>query len=103
MRLASRERDGRVRARHLDAGGALLITVAVGALVFAVAQAGIAGVGSADMLILLALSALAFVTDEERQADPLVRPALMRARGLRSASALMLLLGLWNGGEMLVL
>lgn len=93
-------------ARHLDTGGAVLITVAVGALVFAVSQAGIAGVGSADVLIPLGLSALAavaFVADEQRHADPLVRPALLRAGGLRSASALMLLLGLWNGGEMLVL
>src|ERR1022692_2032387 len=92
--------------RHLDTAGAALITLAVGALVFAVSQAGITGVGSAGMLIPLGLSAAAaaaFVAGEQRHAEPLVRPALLRARGLRSASALMLLLGLWNGGEMLVL
>jgi EmrB/QacA subfamily drug resistance transporter len=92
--------------RHLDAAGAVLITLAVGALVFAVSEAGIAGVRSASTLIPLGLSAVAaaaFVAGERRQADPLVRPALLRARGLRGASTLMLLLGLWNGGEMLVL
>jgi predicted MFS family arabinose efflux permease len=40
---------------------------------------------------------------EQRRADPLVQPALLRVRGLRNASTLMLLLGVWNGGEMLVL
>jgi EmrB/QacA subfamily drug resistance transporter len=92
--------------RHLDTVGAALITVAVGALVFAVSQAGITGVGSASALIplgLAAVAAAAFVAGEQRHADPLVRPALLRARGLRNASTLMLLLGLWNGGEMLVL
>jgi len=92
--------------RHLDVVGAVLITLTVGALVVAVSQAGITGLGSASMLIPLGVSAVAavtFVAAEQRHADPLVRPALLRARGLRSASTLMLLLGLWNGGEMLVL
>lgn len=92
--------------RHLDTTGAVLITFAVAALVFAVSQAGIAGVGSVSVLIPLALSALAaaaFMAAEQRRADPLVQPALLRVRGLRSASTLMLLLGVWNGGEMLVL
>ena len=73
---------------------------------FATSQAGIAGLASAQVLIPLGLSVLAaaaFAVAEERHADPLVRPALLRVRGLREASALMLLLGLWNGGEMLVL
>jgi EmrB/QacA subfamily drug resistance transporter len=92
--------------RHLDTTGAVLITLAVAALVFAVSQAGISGVGSASVLIPLGLSVLAaatFVAAEQRRADPLVRPALLRTRALRSSSTLMLLLGLWNGGEMLVL
>jgi EmrB/QacA subfamily drug resistance transporter len=92
--------------RHLDTTGAVLITFAVAALVFAVSQAGIAGVGSASVLIPLALSALAavaFLAAEQRRADPLVQPALLRGRGLRNASTLMLLVGVWNGGEMLVL
>jgi EmrB/QacA subfamily drug resistance transporter len=92
--------------RHLDTVGAVLITVAVGALVFAVSQAAITGLGSASTLIplgLAALAATALVADERRHADPLIRPAMMRSRALRSAGTLMLLLGLWNGGEMLVL
>ena len=92
--------------RHLDTVGAGLITLAVGGLVFAVSEAGVAGVGSARALIPLGLSALAaaaFVAAEKRHADPLIRPGLLRARPLRSATALMLLLGVWNGGELLVL
>jgi EmrB/QacA subfamily drug resistance transporter len=92
--------------RHLDTKGALLITFAVATLVFAVSQAGITGVGSASVLVPLGLAALAvtaFAVAERRSADPLVRPGLLRVRGLRTASTLMLLLGLWNGGEMLVL
>jgi hypothetical protein len=101
-----RESKGPRAGRRLDGLGAALITVAVAALVYAVSQAGITGFGSVSMLVSLALPALAataFAVTEHRHADPLVRPALLRARGLRSASALMLLLGLWNGGEMLVL
>ncbi|MFF7473689.1 MFS transporter [Streptomyces sp. NPDC008092] len=92
--------------RHLDTVGATLITGSVAALVYAVSQAGITGMGSAGVLIPLGLSVLgfvAFLAVEQRRADPLVRPAMLRARGLRSAGTLMLLLGLWNGGEMLVL
>ncbi|MFF1640681.1 MFS transporter [Streptomyces sp. NPDC058246] len=92
--------------RHLDAAGALLITLAVGALVFAVSQAGLTGIGSTAVLVPLGVSVLAaaaFAANEHRHADPLVQPALLHKHELRSASALMLLLGLWNGGEMLVL
>jgi EmrB/QacA subfamily drug resistance transporter len=104
--LLLRESRLPLAGRRLDARGAVLITVAIAALVFAVSQAGVAGLGSASTLIPLGLSAAAaaaFVAAEQRHADPLVRPALLRARGLRSASTLMLLVGLWNGGEMLVL
>ncbi|MGY4981398.1 MFS transporter [Streptomyces sp. 900105755] len=92
--------------RHLDTAGAVLVTGAVAALVYAVSQAGTTGVGSAGVLIPLGLSVLGFVAFlevEQRRADPLVRPALLRTCGLRSAGTLMMLLGLWNGGEMLVL
>ncbi|MEV6056965.1 MFS transporter [Streptomyces sp. NPDC052107] len=92
--------------RHLDTSGALLITLAVAALVFAVSQTATTGVDSVAVLAPLALSALAgavFVANERRHADPLVQPALLRIHGLRNAGTLMLLLGLWNGGEMLVL
>lgn len=49
------------------------------------------------------MAAAAFLLAEQRHPDPLVRPGLLRSRGLRGASTLMLLLGSWNGGEMLVL
>jgi EmrB/QacA subfamily drug resistance transporter len=92
--------------RHMDATGAVLITLAVAALVFGVSQAGTAGLTSPIVLAslgLAAVAAVAFFAAEQRHADPLVRPGLLRVRGLRSASLLMLLLGVWNGGEMLVL
>jgi EmrB/QacA subfamily drug resistance transporter len=92
--------------RRLDTTGAALITTAVAALVFAVSQAGTTGPGSASTLIPLGLSALvgaAFAAAEHRHPDPLIRPSLLRPGGLRTAATLMLLLGLWNGGEMLVL
>jgi predicted MFS family arabinose efflux permease len=43
------------------------------------------------------------VAAERRHPDPLVRPGLLRLPGLRTASTMNLLLGLWNGGEMIVL
>ncbi|HEV2374643.1 MAG TPA: MFS transporter [Streptosporangiaceae bacterium] len=92
--------------RRLDAVGAALITTAAASLVFAVSQAGVTGLGSATTLVPLGLSVLAgaaFTVAEQRHPDPLIRPGLLRARGLRNAATLMLLLGLWNGGEMLVL
>jgi EmrB/QacA subfamily drug resistance transporter len=92
--------------RHLDTTGAVLVTTAVAALVFGVSQAGITGPGSVGALVPLGLSGLAgaaFTVAEQRQADPLIRPSLLRPGGLRTAAILMLLLGLWNGGEMLVL
>ncbi|MFF4308148.1 MFS transporter [Streptomyces sp. NPDC001601] len=104
-RLLSESRLSRA-GRHLDTAGAVLVTGAVAALVYAVSQAATTGLGSADVLVPLGLSVLgfaAFLEVEQRRADPLVRPALLRTCGLRSAGALMLLLGLWNGGEMLVL
>jgi predicted MFS family arabinose efflux permease len=84
----------------------MLISFTVAALVFAVSQVAIAGLGSDRALIPLGLSALAaaaFAVAERHSSDPLVPAGLLRARGLRSASTLMLLLGLWNGGELLVL
>src|SRR5581483_11269605 len=50
-----------------------------------------------------AATAAAFARAEARHPDPLIRPALLRRRGLRDGSTLAFLLGLWNGGELLVL
>jgi EmrB/QacA subfamily drug resistance transporter len=96
-------RPGRTR---LDAGGALLITTAVAAVVFAVSQGTVIGSSSPAALaalLLAAVAAVAFAVVERHHPDPLVRASLLRRPGLRTGSVLTLLLGVWNGGEMLVL
>ena len=99
----SRARHG---GRRLDVTGALLVTVAVAALVFAVSQ--LAELGWTSPVVLAALmlavtSVTAFVAVERHHPDPLVRPGLLRMPGLRTASTMNVLLGLWNAGEMIVL
>ncbi len=92
--------------RRLDARGALLITISMAALVFAVSQANTSGWLSPAILAALAIfvgGAAAFVIAERRHADPLLPAALIRRPSLRTAGTINLLLGLWNGGEMLVL
>ena len=104
-RLLGRAREPRSE-RRLDLGGALLVTLSVAALVFAIAQVGVLGLAAPAPLAALALaiaSAAAFVAVERRHPDPLVRPQLLRLPGLRKASTMNLLLGLWNAGEMIVL
>jgi EmrB/QacA subfamily drug resistance transporter len=96
--------DGR-RAR-LDVGGAVLITSSIALLVLAVSEAGLDGLFSPVVLaalVLSAVSAAAFVRVERRHADPLVPLRLLQLPGLRAAGAMMVLVGLWNGGELLVL
>src|ERR1700739_3172818 len=76
------------------------------ALVFAVSEANVAGWLSPLILaaiIVFAAGTCAFVIAERRHPDPLLPAALMRRPTLRTAGWLNLLLGLWNGGEMLVL
>jgi EmrB/QacA subfamily drug resistance transporter len=95
------------RAGHrLDIGGALLITSAVAALVFAVSQAYVLGWSSPAVLGALALSAAAgtaFAAVERRHPEPLVPASVARRPNLRKASTMNLLLGLWNAGELIVL
>jgi MFS family permease len=95
-----------VASRFVQGAGALLVTAAVAALVFAVSQVDALGWGSPAVLAALALAAAsvaAFVAAERYQRDPLVRPGLLRMPGLRTASTMNALLGLWNAGEMIVL
>jgi EmrB/QacA subfamily drug resistance transporter len=104
-RLLGRGEEQRER-RRLDVGGALLITLVVASVVFAVSQGGAAGWTSPLVLGAagLALAALAgFAVTEGHTADPLVRGNLLRLGSLRKSGALIMLLGAWNGGEMLVL
>ena len=93
-------------ARRLDIGGAVTITAAVAALVYAVSQAPARGWTSLVVLSALAAAAVAgaaFVLVERRHADPLLRPGLLRLPSLRSAGTASLLMGAWSAGEMLVL
>jgi EmrB/QacA subfamily drug resistance transporter len=104
-RLLGRSREERGQ-RRLDIGGAALITGAIAAVVFAVSQGGVAGWTSPGVLGALALAgaaAGAFAVVERRHPDPLVRGDVLRLPSLRKGGALILLLGVWNGGEMLVL
>lgn len=92
--------------RHLDIGGALLITGSIAAIVFAVSQGGALGwtspvvLGAAGIAV---ASAAAFALVESRHPDPLIRRGLLRLPSLRMGGVLIVLLGIWNGGEMLTL
>jgi EmrB/QacA subfamily drug resistance transporter len=104
-RLLGRGREPRVR-RRLDIGGAVLITAAIAAAVFAVSEGGAAGWTSPLVLAAAAAAGIAFIAfamAESHHPDPLVRADLLRLRSLRKGGALILLLGIWNGGELLVL
>jgi EmrB/QacA subfamily drug resistance transporter len=95
------------RPKHrLDIRGALLITSAVTLLVFAVSQGAISGWTSPLVIaaaVIAGAAAAVFVKAEARHPEPLIRPALLHRSGLRNATTLAFLMGLWNGGEMLVL
>jgi EmrB/QacA subfamily drug resistance transporter len=103
---AARSSKTQRTAHRLDVRGALLITSAVTLLVFAVSQVVVLGWTSPLVItaaITAAASAVVFLKAEARHPEPLVRPTLLHRRGLRDGTTLAFLLGLWNGGEMLVL
>jgi len=94
------------QARRLDIRGALLITTAVALVVLAVSQGVVLGWTSPLVIaaiVIAAAAAAAFFKNEARHPDPLVRLSLLHRPGLRNGSTLSFLLGLWNGGEMLIL
>ena len=104
-RLLGESRD-RGTQRHLDVWGAAAITTAVAAAVFAVSQSAVAGWVSpvtGGAVLTAVAAAVAFWLVEQRHADPLVRADLLKLPGLRKASTVNILLGLWNAGEMIVL
>ena len=91
---------------NLDLRGALLITSAVALLVFAMSQGVVLGWTSPLVIaaVLAAVAAtLAFGMAEARHPAPLIRLSLLRRPSLRNGSTLSFLLGLWNGGEMLIM
>ena len=94
------------RTTGLDIRGALLITTAIALIVFAVSQGVVDGWTSPLIIAAIALAAVAtaaFGKAEATHPQPLIRPSLLRRQGLRNGTTLAFLLGLWNGGEMLVM
>jgi EmrB/QacA subfamily drug resistance transporter len=91
---------------QLDLRGALLITAAVALVVFAVSQGAAFG-WTSPLIVVAALAAVAavlvFTMAEHHHPAPLIRPGLLHRKGIRDGTALAFLLGLWNGGEMLVM
>jgi MFS family permease len=95
-----------VRGRRLDLRGAVLITAAVALAVFSISQGDVLGWTSPFVLgaaVIAAAAAACFVAAETRHPAPLVRPRLLLRPGLRDGAVLAFLLGVWNGGELLVL
>ena len=108
VRTAATRTAGTARTgiRRLDLRGALLITGAVTLIVFAVSQGVVLGWTSPLVIAAVIIAAAAtagFAKAEARHPDPLIRLALLHRKGLREGTTLAFLLGLWNGGEMLVL
>jgi EmrB/QacA subfamily drug resistance transporter len=96
----------RQRGRRLDVRGAVLITAAVALAVFGISQGDVLGWTSPLVLgaaVIAVGAAACFVVAETRHPAPLVRPRLLLRPGLRNGATLAFLLGVWNGGELLVL
>jgi EmrB/QacA subfamily drug resistance transporter len=96
----------RQRGSRLDVRGAVLITVAIALAVFSISQGDVLGWTSPLVLgaaVIAVGAAACFVVAETRHPAPLVRPRLLLRPGLRNGAALAFLLGVWNGGELLVL
>jgi predicted MFS family arabinose efflux permease len=86
--------------------GAALITGAVTLAVFCISQGGALGWTSPLIIAALAVAIAAgacFPLAERNHPQPLVRPRLLLRPGIRDGAALAFLLGIWNGGELLVL
>ena len=105
--VLKKARATRARSAHrLDVRGALLVTSAVALGVYAVSQGVVLGWTSPLVIAAILASATAaavFVKAEAKHPEPLIRLSLLHRPGLRDGSTLSFLLGLWNGGEMLVL
>jgi EmrB/QacA subfamily drug resistance transporter len=105
LRVLPRSGAG-IAAHPLDVGGGLLITASVASLVYAISEGPVTGVGSPGVIgaLMLATATLAgFVEMERRHPHPLVRFGILKPRTLRSANSITLLLGIWSGGEMIVM
>jgi EmrB/QacA subfamily drug resistance transporter len=92
-RLLTESRD--TSARSFDLGGALLVTLGLSSLVYAITEAGQDGWTAAKTLVAFgaSLALLAgFVVWELRHPEPLMRFAILRRRSVSSANVLALLL-----------
>lgn len=91
---------------RLDVRGAVLITAAVALAVFSISQGDVLGWTSPLVLgaaVVAVVAAACFVLAETHHPAPLIRPRLLLRPGLRNGASLAFLLGVWNGGELLVL
>ena len=73
---------------------------------FAVSQGVVLGWTSPLVIaavVIAAMATVAFGKAETKHPEPLIRLSLLHRPGLRDGSTLSFLLGLWNGGEMLIL
>jgi EmrB/QacA subfamily drug resistance transporter len=96
----------RRRGRRLDVRGAVLITATVTLAVFGISQGNVLGWTSPLVLgaaVIAVGAAACFVVAETHHPAPLILPRLLLRPGLRNGAALAFLLGVWNGGELLVL
>jgi EmrB/QacA subfamily drug resistance transporter len=96
----------RKQGKRLDVRGAAAITAAVALAVFGISQGDVLGWTSPLVLgaaVIAVAAAAYFVVAESRHPFPLVRPRMLLRPGLRNGAMLAFLLGVWNGGELLVL
>ena len=96
----------RKRGRRLDVRGAGLITAAVALAVFGISQGDVLGWTSPLVIgaaVIAVGAAACFVIAETRYPAPLVQPRMLLRPGLRNGAMLAFLLGVWTGGELLVL
>lgn len=90
-------------ARRPDIPGAILATVALGAIVYGLIESSLAGFGSAAVMLSLLLGALAlvaFVVRERRTQEPMLPLTLFRSRNFSGANLLTLLLYAGLGGAL---
>jgi predicted MFS family arabinose efflux permease len=86
--------------------GAVLITAAVALAVFSISQGDVLGWTSPLVLgaaVIAVGAAACFVLAETRHSAPLIRPRILLRPGIRNGASLAFLLGVWNGGELLIL
>jgi EmrB/QacA subfamily drug resistance transporter len=91
---------------HLDVMGAFLVTAGMAALVYAPTAGVDNGWVSAPFFAAVAISSvllMAFVLHERRSPQPLVPLSIFRSRTLAAGDTVTLLVGAWNGGEVLLL